>query len=91
MAGWTRIFGSSGQHSYQSLADYLNTQGFRTRRGHPFTKGSVEHVLENRFYTGEVVYHPGKADEEVREGNRQLPPQVKGIVAPCQGSQIRAV
>ncbi len=32
---------ASGQHSYQTMADHLNAQGYRNREGEPFTKGSV--------------------------------------------------
>ena len=75
---------ASGDYSYQSLADHLNGQGYRNREGALFYKGSVEHVLSNRFYIGESVYHPGKADEEVTEGTHELPPDAKELWLKCQ-------
>lgn len=59
---------ASSKHSYQTLADHLNAQGYRNREGKPFVKGSVEHVLSNRFYEGKAIFHPGEVDEEVKEG-----------------------
>ena len=50
---------ASNKFSYRSLAEALNSQEYRNREGNPFTKGSVEHVLYNRFYEGKVVYHLG--------------------------------
>jgi DNA invertase Pin-like site-specific DNA recombinase len=77
---------ASGQYSYQNLADHLNVQGFRNRIGEPFTSGSIEHVLSNRFYEGKVVYHPGKFDEEVRDGVQEVPPEVNELWLRCQKS-----
>jgi len=75
---------ASGQHSYQTLAEHLNAQGHRNREGEPFTKGSVEHVLANRFYEGKAVFHPGEPDEEVREGSHQIPTEVRELWLKCQ-------
>ena len=75
---------ASGCYSYQTLADHLNAQGYRNREGEPFTEGSLEHVLSNRFYEGKVVYHPGKADEEAREGNHEVPEEVTVLWLKCQ-------
>ena len=41
-----------GDYSYQTTADFLNTQGYRNRTSKMFTKGSVEQVLSNRFTKG---------------------------------------
>ncbi len=75
---------ASGQHSYQTLADHLNAQGYRNREAKPFTKGSVEHVLSNRFYEGKVVYHPDEPDEEVKEGAHEVPEEVRRLWLQCQ-------
>ncbi|MBM2825438.1 MAG: Recombinase protein [Dehalococcoidales bacterium] len=74
----------SGQYSYCTLADYLNAQGYRNREGEPFTKGSIEHVLSNRFYEGKAIYHPGEPDEEVKEGAHDVPGEVKSLWLQCQ-------
>ena len=75
---------ASGQYSYQTLGDHLNARGYRNREGEPFTKGSVEHVLSNRFYEGKAVYHPGEPDEEVRDGTHDVPEEVKTLWLQCQ-------
>lgn len=75
---------ASGNLSYLSLAEHLNAMGHRTSQGHPFTKGSIEHVLQNRFYLGKAVYHPGKDDEEVREGVHDVPSDIKELWHQCQ-------
>ena len=75
---------ASGSYSYRTLADYLNSLDLLTRNGRPFTGGSVEQVLSNRFYEGKAVYHPGKADEQVREGTHEVPPQVRALWLQCQ-------
>jgi len=75
---------ASGRYSYKRLADYLNREGYRNREGKPFTDGSIEHVLANRFYEGKAVYHPGKPDEQVREGDHDVSPEVKALWVKCQ-------
>lgn len=75
---------ASGQYSYRTLAEVLNTKGYRNRVGEPFTKGSVEHVLHNRFYEGKVVYHPGESDEEVIDGVHVVPEEVRDLWLKCQ-------
>ena len=80
---------ASGQHSYQTVADYLNAQGYRNREGEPFTKGSVEHVLSNRFYEGKAIFHPGEQDEEVRVGTHEVPAEVKELWLKCQEVKAR--
>jgi hypothetical protein len=75
---------ASGEYSYLSLAEALNAQGYRNREGDPFTKGSVEHVLLNRFYQGKVLYHPGKADEVVLDGIHEVPDEVRDLCLRCQ-------
>lgn len=76
---------ASGGYSYLTLADHLNSLGFRNREGQPFTRGSIEQVLENRFYIGKTVYHPGKPDEEVRDGSHEVSNEVKELWLRCQG------
>jgi site-specific DNA recombinase len=42
--------------SYGGIAAWLNEQGFRTRKGHPFTAHAVKDILNNHFYCGYVKY-----------------------------------
>ena len=41
------------------IAKILNDQGSRTRRGNPWSKGSLHIIMKNNFYTG-VITHQGK-------------------------------
>ena len=75
---------STSNHSYRTLADHLNARGYRNLEGQPFTSGSVEHVLSNRFYDGKAVYHPGRPDEEVQDVEHQVPDEVRGLWLKCQ-------
>ncbi len=57
--------------SYGDIANWLNTQGFRTREGHAFTAHAVKDMLNNHFYCGYVKYKgkefPGKHEAIVSE------------------------
>ena len=75
---------STGLYSYDSLAEHMTMCGYRTRLGQPFTKGGVEVVLANRFYEGKAVFHPGKPDEDVREGKQEVPGDIKSLWLECQ-------
>jgi DNA invertase Pin-like site-specific DNA recombinase len=75
---------ASGNHSYQSLSDELNSQGYRTRLGEPFTLGAVKSVLDNPFYEGKVFFQRGKPDEIVVAGTHEVPPEVKEWWLKCQ-------
>jgi DNA invertase Pin-like site-specific DNA recombinase len=75
---------SSGKHSLHSLATHMNSLGYSTRLAKPFTKAGMETILKNRFYEGKAVYHPGKPDEEVREGAHTVPDEVKELWGKCQ-------
>jgi DNA invertase Pin-like site-specific DNA recombinase len=80
---------ATGRYSYWSLAAYLNAQGYRARLGQPFSEGSIRAVLDNRFYEGKVVYHPGRSDEEVRDGTHEVPQEVKDLWLRCQEVRSR--
>ena len=42
---------------YGPILDELNRQGFRTKRGRAFTKGSLHEILSNEKYCGTYVHH----------------------------------
>ena len=50
--------GQTGKTLHQ-IADTLNKQGITTRRGKQWSAGSVQVILRNRFYVGELQ-HQGK-------------------------------
>ena len=78
---------ASGKHSFRSLAQGLNSKGFRTTDGRPFTESSISTIFHNRFYNGEVVYHRGQPTEEVFPGVHEVPEEIKELklvaVKPC--------
>ena len=51
----------SGTNS-RKIADWLNDQGYKTRRNKSFTRYSIESILTNPIYTGQLVY--GRKSEE---------------------------
>ena len=75
---------SDGNHSYKTLAQELNARAFRTKRGHPFTEGSIAMVLSNPFYIGKFRYHMGREDEELRQGTHSVPKEVHDLWLGCQ-------
>jgi len=42
--------------SYGEIIDTLNRKGYRTRRGQPFAKNSLNNILKNERYTGVYIY-----------------------------------
>ena len=53
-------------NSLLRVAQYLNSQGIKTKRGYNFSPTSVHKVLTNRFYVGDLIYN--KHDER-KDGN----------------------
>lgn len=45
--------------SLREIAEAINAKGYKTRRGNPWGHGSIQVVLTNRFYIGELS-HQGK-------------------------------
>ncbi len=75
---------ASGEHSFKSLATALNSQGFTSIRGNPFTEGSIGWVLNNPFYSGKFYLHKGTPDQELREGVHEVPEEVRTLWNRCQ-------
>ena len=45
---------SHGTHTFQSLADYANERGFKTKHGKPICMQLVEKILKNPLYVGRI-------------------------------------
>jgi len=78
--------------SYRKTAQWMNTQGYRTQRGKPFTTASVKEIVRNDYYgPNEVVYfHRGEPDERRRETppERQIfPEDVHGLWTSAQDNR----
>ena len=41
-----------GKYTFQSLADYINAKGFKSRQGNKATPQQVEKILKNKIYCG---------------------------------------
>ncbi|MFQ5874197.1 MAG: recombinase family protein [Dehalococcoidia bacterium] len=62
----------------------MNAQGYRTKRGNPFSEGSIAMVLHNPFYSGKFRYHMGREDEELRDGVHPVPEEVRRLWEKCR-------
>ena len=49
---------ATGTHSDNKIARELNTRGYRTKAGKPFSTDMVREMLQNRTYLGYVKYQP---------------------------------
>ena len=47
---------ASGNYSAGTINEILYKDGFRTRKGHKYSKSSMERMLKNIFYTGRFEY-----------------------------------
>ncbi len=64
---------ATGDYSYRSLAEELNSRGYRTRNKrnepHPFTHKSLQVILNNHWlYRGYLVVNEGKENEQIVKG-----------------------
>lgn len=54
--------------SYERMADYCNSKGYRTKAGAPFTKHSFNSLLQNEKYIG--IYTWNKSSKKKSNGKR---------------------
>lgn len=47
---------ASGNYTDQTVADFMNRSGAKTRRGNKWSKDTVTDFLQNEFYYGKVAY-----------------------------------
>ncbi|RJQ43356.1 MAG: recombinase family protein [Gaiellales bacterium] len=64
---------ATGNYSYRSLAEELNSRGYRTRnkqkQPNPFTHKNVQVIIGNHWlYRGYLVIHKGQENEEIVKG-----------------------
>ncbi|MDA0735479.1 MAG: recombinase family protein [Chloroflexi bacterium] len=87
------VFGRrAGGESTGSLADWLNSAGFKTRKGGIFTSHAVKDMLNCRFYLGKVRYnteeYPGQHQAIIKEDLYQMVQarkQHRAIIRTVQG------
>lgn len=66
---------ATGAYSDQQIAEWLNEQGFRTSRDHPFGKDTVRDMLCNTYFVGKIRYR-GMTVRPKGVSFRSTPPQV---------------
>jgi len=47
---------ASGNYTDQTIADFINQSGIKTRKGNKWSKDTVTDFLQNEFYYGKVAY-----------------------------------
>jgi site-specific DNA recombinase len=47
---------ASGNYTDQTIADFMNKSGIKTRRGNKWSKDTITDFLQNEFYYGKVAY-----------------------------------
>jgi DNA invertase Pin-like site-specific DNA recombinase len=47
---------ASGNHTDQTIADFMNQTGIKTRRGNKWSKDTITDFLQNEFFYGKVAY-----------------------------------
>jgi site-specific DNA recombinase len=73
---------------YSKLLNYLNSMGFKTKRGNSFGNNSLYSILSNEKYTGKYIYNKRHEKDVTGRRNPQLNPEEEWIVVPggCQAS-----
>jgi len=72
---------ATGLYYDQDIADWLNSQGFRTRFGRQFTKDAIRDILQNPFYKENIHYH-GQYARGGKIRRRTEAETVKGLHSP---------
>ncbi|MDR7855002.1 recombinase family protein [Tissierella sp.] len=58
------------KHSIRGVAQYLNTRGYKTRRGAQFATATVQKILENPVYAGRLFWGKRRQKKKTDEGVR---------------------
>ncbi len=65
---------------YNKLVDYLNGMGYRTKRGNPFGKNSLNSILKNEKYVGRFTFNKMLEKDVSKRRNPQLRPREEWII-----------
>jgi site-specific DNA recombinase len=55
---------------YKKILEYLNSMGFRTKRGRDFGSNSPHNILKNEKYVGRYIY--GMREDTIENGKRRI-------------------
>ena len=76
---------ATGNYTDREIADWLNREGYRTRRGRLWTKDGVREMLQNEYYMGMVKYrgslYPGRHEAIVPKALWERVQEVRGAHA----------
>jgi site-specific DNA recombinase len=67
---------------YSKLLNFLNSLGYKTKRGNFFGKNSLYSILCNEKYTGKLIYNKRQEKDAARRRNPQLKPREEWIIVP---------
>ena len=66
---------------YNQILNYLNSMGYRTKRGNQFGKNSLYSILENEKYVGTYVFNKRLEKNAVGKRNPTVRPREEWIIA----------
>lgn len=66
---------------YNQILSYLNSMGYRTKRGNQFGKNSLYSILENEKYVGTYVFNKRLEKNAVGKRNPTVRPREEWIIA----------
>ncbi|MCD9071847.1 recombinase family protein [Staphylococcus chromogenes] len=70
-------------HGYRKIANALNHKGYVTKKGKPFSVGSITYILSNPFYIGQIQFAKYKDwNEKRRKGINDKPVIAQGKHSP---------
>ncbi|RYD12232.1 cassette chromosome recombinase CcrB [Staphylococcus equorum] len=76
-------------HGYRKIANALNHKGYVTKKGKPFSIGSVTYILSNPFYVGKIQFAKYKDwNEKRRKGLNDHPVIANGKHSPIISQEL---
>ena len=76
-------------HGYRRIANALNYKGYVTKKGKPFSIGSVTYILSNPFYVGKIQFAKYKDwNEKRRKGLNDHPVIANGKHSPIISQEL---
>jgi len=76
-------------NGYKAITNYINKFGYTTKRGNPFSVGSIKDILTNPIYIGKIRYNVIQNWSEKRRRNKNPNPLiVDGIHKPIIDQEL---
>lgn len=64
----------------RSIANYLNNNGYRTRRGQLWKSTEIRYILSNRIYIGDIVNHKTESVDITRGTKKDIPEREQIVI-----------